>query len=179
MFGQMWCSGSLCFKLFLKNQANTIASLQYLLRGICVHHKSHNLPLILGLNYACIFPRSRYVIFILFVGLSGHNSEVFLNFSDGAAFNLSQQLLFVFIAWILDYINYTLTNVLCTRAYDISPIYVGTACLKQYQRTRRALSFIAAHIISDVYLGMVFAMEGGIYFADEGLLLGANSTGVA
>ena len=28
----------------------------YLLRGICIHNKSHNLPLILGLNYAYIFP---------------------------------------------------------------------------------------------------------------------------
>jgi len=141
--------GSLCFKAYLKNRANTIASLQY-------------------------------ATFILFVGLSGHNAKVFLNFSDGAEFDLQQQLLFVLIAWILDFINYTLTNMMCTRAYDITPFYVGTACLKQYPRTRRALFFIAAHIISDVYLGMVFAMEGGIYFADEldaaGLLDG-NSTG--
>ena len=27
-----------------------------LLRGICIHNKSHNLPLILRLNYAYIFP---------------------------------------------------------------------------------------------------------------------------
>ena len=28
----------------------------YLLRGICIHSKSHNLPLFLGLNYAYLFP---------------------------------------------------------------------------------------------------------------------------
>ena len=28
----------------------------YLLRGICIHNKSHNLHLVLGLNYVYIFP---------------------------------------------------------------------------------------------------------------------------
>ena len=33
-----------------------VTQLGYLLRGICIHNKSHNLHLILGLNYAYIFP---------------------------------------------------------------------------------------------------------------------------
>ena len=118
-------------------------------------------------NRATTIASLQYATFILFIGATGHNSSVFLNFSAGADFNLSQQLLFVGIAWSLDYLNFTLTNLLCKRAYDITPIYVGNACLKQYPRTRRALLFVAAHIISDVYLGMCFAMEGGIYDSDE------------
>ena len=33
-----------------------VAAVAYLLRGICIHNKSNNLYLILGLNYAYIFP---------------------------------------------------------------------------------------------------------------------------
>lgn len=107
----------------------------------------------------------QYATFILFVGLSGHNAGIFVSFSEAADFDLPRQLLFVAISWGLDTLNFTVTNVLCKRAYDITPIYCGTALLKQYPNTRRRLLYVAAHIISDVYLGMVFAMEGGIYWA--------------
>jgi hypothetical protein len=107
----------------------------------------------------------QYAGFILFVGVTGHNVRIFVNFSEESEFNLSQQLLFVGIAWGLDALNYMGTNILCKRAYDITPFYVGSALLKQYPNTRRRVLYVAAHIISDVYLGMVFAMEGGIYSA--------------
>ena len=43
---------------------------EYLLRGICIHrtNKSHNLPLILGLNCVYIFPCRRYA----HVGVMGY-----------------------------------------------------------------------------------------------------------
>ena len=44
---------------------------------------------------------------------------------------------------------------------------LGSALLREHPSTRRRLLFVAAHIISDVYLGMVFAMEGGIYWAPQ------------
>jgi hypothetical protein len=107
----------------------------------------------------------QYATFILFIGLSGHNAGTFVSFSDAADFDLRRQLLFVAISGTLDTLNFTVTNVLCKWAYEITPIYCGTAVLKQYPNTRRRLLFVAAHIISDVYLGMVFAMEAGIYWA--------------
>ena len=38
----------------------------YLLRGICIHSKSHHLPLILGLNCVYILPVRRYTVMGLF-----------------------------------------------------------------------------------------------------------------
>ena len=50
----------------------------YLLRGICiqVHNKSHNLPLILGLNYPYIFPcRRYYTIFSISANVSNGSDD--------------------------------------------------------------------------------------------------------
>ena len=51
----------------------------YLLRGICMHNKSHNLPLILGLNHAYIFPARRYMIIEGVVSIRKDGVEVSKN----------------------------------------------------------------------------------------------------
>ena len=117
-------------------------------------------------NRALNIASFQYAVFAVFIGITGINEKVFVNFSEAAGFDLGQQLLFVLIAKLLDYANFTLTNMLCQSKYEITPTYVGNCHLKQYPRVRRSLCMIAAHIISDVYLGMVFAMRGGIYYLD-------------
>ena len=119
-------------------------------------------------NRAVNIASFQYAVFVVFIGITGINEKVFVNFSEAAGFDLGQQLLFVLIAKLLDYANFTLTNMLCQSKYEITPTYVGNCHLKQYPRVRRSLFVLAAHIVSDVYLGMVFAMEGGIYDLDAG-----------
>jgi hypothetical protein len=46
-------------------------------------------------------------------------------------------------------------------------MYVGACHLRQYPEFRRSMVLISMHIVSDVYLGMVFAMSAGIYFTDD------------
>lgn len=128
--------GLLCCKAFLKNRANAIASLQYM-------------------------------IFILVQNYTNLNVLIFPNFSKEADFDFQQQALFVFIAWSMDQFIYELLNVLCKYLYELTPLFVGAAVRKEYSRLRISLLLIAAHIISDVYLSMVFAIEGGFYFTDE------------
>ena len=106
----------------------------------------------------------QYMIFILVLNYTSLNVEVFPIFSKEANFNFEHQALFVAIAWGFDFVVYELTNVVCKQMFDITPLYVGTALLEEYPRLRLSFLIIAAHIISDVYLSMVFAMEGGFYF---------------
>lgn len=54
-----------------------------------------------------------------------------------------------------DNVNYTLTNRWCATNYAKTPHYVGYSYLEQYPGMKRSLFVISAHIISDVYLGMV------------------------
>ena len=54
-----------------------------------------------------------------------------------------------------DNVNYTLTNRWCAKNYEKTPHYVVYSYLEQYPGMKRSLFAISAHIISDVYLGMV------------------------
>ncbi len=128
--------GMLCSKGFLKNRANAIASLQYMM-------------------------------FILVQNYTKLNVLIFPNFSEEANFDFQQQALFVFIAWSMDQVIYEILNVLCKHLYELTPLFVGAAVMKEHSHLRISLLLIAAHIISDVYLSMIFAIEGGFYFIDD------------
>lgn len=109
----------------------------------------------------------QYMIFILVQNYTNLNVLVFPNFSEEANFDFQQQALFVFIAWSMDQVIYELLNVLCKNLYDLTPLFVGAAVRKEHSRLRVSLLLIAAHIISDVYISMIFAIEGGFYFIDD------------
>ena len=67
----------------------------------------------------------------------------------------------------MDQVIYELLNSLCKYLYELTPLFVGVAVRKEYSQLRISLLLIAAHIISDVYLSMIFAIEGGFYFTDD------------
>lgn len=107
----------------------------------------------------------QYMLFILLMHYTGNNALVFPQFSTEANFDLKQQARFVAIAWCLNLLVYEATNVMCKRLFNLTPLYVGEAVLRESDELQMSLIFIAGHIISDVYLSMLLGMEGGIYFA--------------
>ena len=108
----------------------------------------------------------QYMSFILILNYTHNNVLVFPTFSKDANFDLQQQAVFVAIAWSMDMAMYEVTNVLCKRLFDLTPLYIGEAVVTEHNGLNFSLMVIAAHIISDVYLSMVLGMEGGLYFAN-------------
>lgn len=109
--------GMICYGAFLRNRANTTASFQY----IC------------------------FIVF--FLRLAPYNTAVFPQFSEEAHFDAEQQLLFVFVEYVLDRLNYELLNRWCAKYYEITPFYVGQCHMKDYPRTEAALTIISIHIV--------------------------------
>ena len=113
----------------------------------------------------------QYIVFILL--LQYHpNRFVFPNFQE-PNIDVKQQMTFVAIAWSLDYLNYTIINLVFDRRYNMTPMYVGACHLRQYRRFQYSVVLIASHIISDVYLGMAWAMMAGVNIEHS-----ANATAV-
>ena len=59
---------------------------------------------------------------------------------------------------------YELATIWCDCKFKITPLFVGHMLREEHPRLKHAMVLIAAHIISDVYLSMIFALEGGLYF---------------
>ena len=95
------------------------------------------------------------------------SQSIFIPFSTAAGFDFQLQLQFCAVACILDFLQYVVTNIVAERVWQLSPMYVGACHLRQYPEFRRSMVLISMHIVSDVYLGMVFAMSAGIYFTDD------------
>jgi hypothetical protein len=89
------------------------------------------------------------------------NRELFPHYSTQSA-DIRRQIAFAVCAWVIDYLTYTMLNVIFDRRYNLSPTYVGLCYLRQYPRFRYSVVFIATHIISDVYLSLTFARIGGV-----------------
>ena len=79
--------GTVCYRAYLKNRANTTATFQY-------------------------------AGFIVFMTVLPYNSSIFVRFSEGAGFDSRQQMLFVFIAWILCDATIILLCLPCTASLD-------------------------------------------------------------
>jgi hypothetical protein len=89
----------------------------------------------------------QYICFIVFCTLAPYNTTVFPQFSEGANFDVKQQLLFVLAEFLLDRVNYEMLNRWCAKHYEISPFYVGQCHMKDYPRTEAALTIISIHIV--------------------------------
>lgn len=101
-----------------------------------------------------------YCAFVLSMQLMP-NRELFPHYSTQSA-DIRRQIAFAVCAWVIDYLTYTMLNVIFDRRYNLSPTYVGLCYLRQYPRFRYSVVFIATHIISDVYLSLTFARIGGV-----------------
>jgi hypothetical protein len=101
-----------------------------------------------------------YCTFVLCMQLMP-NRELFPHYSTQPA-DIRRQIAFAVCAWVVDYLAYTMLNVIFDRRYNLSPTYVGLCYLREYPRFRYSVVFIAAHIISDVYLSLTFASMAGV-----------------
>lgn len=136
------------------------------LEGDLLHHRGKLCVKAFLKRHATQTAALQYVIFIVVLNYTDHNVLVFPKFTKGAQFDFRQQALFVAIAWSLDFVIYEVTNIMCKRLFDLTPLYVGEALIAEHPRFGVSMLVIAAHIISDVYLSMMFGMEGGLYFTN-------------
>ena len=106
----------------------------------------------------------QYLVWCLFASLSD-NVAVFPAFVPEAGFDWRQQLVFVLVAMALDWLSFAFINVVANRLWQQTPTYVGWCLEIQNVAFRRAKIFVAAHVVSDVYLGMLFVMQSGWFFS--------------
>ena len=90
--------GRLCYDLFLKNRANSIASLQYATFILFVGLSGHNATVFVMFSEHSCAPHASS----LPTDSPCSSTKALLHHACTAAFNLRQQLLFVAIAWGLD-----------------------------------------------------------------------------
>ena len=72
---------------------------------------------------------------------------------EAAAFK--QQVMYVLASWLSEYLLFVCIDAVSGKLFQITPSYVGSCHLKDYPRYSRTILCLAAHIVSDVYLGMV------------------------
>lgn len=106
-----------------------------------------------------------YCIFILCLKIMP-NRQVYSHYSTESG-DQRQQIFFCLCAWSLDYVVYTVLNLVFDRRYNLSPTYVGLCYLRDNPKFRIAVLCIGAHIISDWYLMMTFAAIGGVNLSDS------------
>jgi hypothetical protein len=59
-------------------------------------------------------------------------------------------------------VGFWMTDIYSSRRYSLSPTFIGTCHMKQYPRFVRAMVVVATHVLTDVYLGMLFMAVGGV-----------------
>jgi len=93
-----------------------------------------------------------------------HSHAVFPIFSPhNREYNPSLQIQFTLFGLIAQTVTYSLVNIAFDNIWKISPMYVGSCFSKENKNWETISSLAAAHILSDVLLGLVFGMVGGVY----------------
>ena len=73
------------------------------------------------------------------------------------------QIQFTIFGLIAQTATDSLVNTFSDKAWKTSPMYVGLCFSKDHKNWETISGLIAAHILSDVLLGLVFGMVGGVY----------------
>lgn len=119
-------------------------------------------------HWGSLIAYTQHVLFIGYIVTFGRdNQAIFIPYSTAAAFDFKLQMQFCAVGSVLDWLQYFVTNILAKLLFRITPMYVGSCHLRQYAEFRRSMVMISMHIVSDVYIGMVFAMSAGIYMVQE------------
>ena len=101
--------------------------------------------------------------------LPPYNTGVFQLFATKEK-KLVQQLAFAFTNAGGGMLGFWAIDTYSSWAYTLSPTFVGTCHVKQYPRFVRTMVVVATHVITDVYLGMLFLAVGGVMMVDQGSL---------
>ena len=141
--------GQVCFNSFLQFTTVVVSSVQYLCFLTLLKLFPTNLPL---------FPKYHDVI-------NGTASAAELGADQDEMEGLfGQQFLFVGLVLALEFFVYETTNQVSRRyVQKMTPHYIGCCHLREYPRFRWSIILICAHIVSDVYLGILFTVpiDGG------------------
>jgi hypothetical protein len=129
--------GAICFSSFLNYIAVWIASVQYLVFLVLL--KAFPTNLALWEEYASVI-----------------NVEE----DEEHAGDFVLQLQFVGVVLLIETIVYILTNIVSKHYVQVmSPHYVGRCHFREFPRFKASIIFIGAHIVSDVYLGILLTKQ--------------------
>lgn len=126
--------GEVCFREFLSTTAVWIASIQYLAFLLLLKAFPKNLPLF-----------DEYIVVINVDGNGDENLDPF-----------KQQFWFVGLSLLIETAVYILRSRL---SQVMSPHYVGQCHFAEYPRFKVSIMFVSAHIVSDVYLGILLTKQ--------------------
>lgn len=127
--------GKVCFEQSLQISATSIAAVQYAFFLIYLSMVGQMSPSSALANNMLIFP------FLAGTVLDGDTMQ--------------QQFAFIAVSWLAEVVLYCTIDSISHKYFKLAPTYVVACHLQQYPRFSRTVIVLAAHITSDVYLGMV------------------------
>jgi hypothetical protein len=178
--------GVVCFTSFLQITAVWVSSCQYVApqlsgmlhtsgaacpgvqRATCNVQRAARALRTLKLTcaYVCMTAVARYIVFLLLLKAFPKNVPLFPSYAEvineqndpDNEHLFRQQIFFTGLALGIESVFYMATNQLSRIAkLPCTPSYVGLCHLREFPRYKLSIVLIGGHIVSDVYLGMIFA----------------------